>query len=209
MQPTIPRAAQATWDPSQAALTAGAAGILAVAVYALIVAVPLGDVATPFVASLFGPLLAGASVALYVVLAAERPSFSGLLAAIANVAAGALVTAMLLVQLAVDDFADEGKLSSSLEDAFERVEFGLDLSWDVFIAAGTILFGLAMLRHPRFGRWFGLSGIVVGAALYALNFATFPTPPADGGLIDLGPLVGAWYAVVSVRTLRFRSALPR
>ena len=51
----------------------------------------------PILASLSGPLIAGASTALYLLPAAERATLAGLLAAIANVAAGALVTAMVLV----------------------------------------------------------------------------------------------------------------
>ena len=147
-------------------------------------------------------MIAGASVALYLLLASERATLAGLLAAIANVAAGALVTAMLLVQIAVNDV--EAGLSPAVNDAFEHVEFGLDLSWDVFLVAGTILFSCAMLADPRFGRRFALPGIALAAALYVLNFATFPTPPASEGLVDLGPLVGLWYAAVSVQALRLR-----
>ena len=182
------------------ALIVGVTGLLADVTYVLAAAVPLGDVAGPVVASLFGPLIACASVALYLLLASERATLAGQLAAVANVAAGALVTAMLLVQISVDDV--EAELAPVVNDAFEHVEFGLDLSWDVFLVAGTILFGLAMVADARFGLRFGLPGIVVAAALYVLNFASFPTPPADAGLVDLGPLVGLWYAAVSVQALR-------
>jgi hypothetical protein len=177
--------------------------LLANVAYALGASELLGDVATPIVASLFGPLIAGASVALYLLLAAERATLAGLLAAVANVAAAALVTAMVLVQLAVNDV--EAGLSPAVNDAFEHVEFGLDLSWDVFLVAGTILFSSAMLADARFGRRFAVPGIAVAAGLYVLNFATFPTPPAAEGLVDLGPLVGLWYAAVSVQALRLRA----
>jgi hypothetical protein len=109
---------------------------------------------------------------------------------------------MLLVQIAVNDV--EAGLSPAVNDAFEHVEFGLDLSWDVFLVTGTIFFCWAMLADPRFGRRFALPGIALAAALYVLNFATFPTPPASEGLVDLGPLVGLWYAAVSVQALRLR-----
>jgi hypothetical protein len=176
--------------------------LLANLAYALAASEALGDVATPIAASLFGPLIAATSVALYLLLASERATLAGLLAAIANVAAAALVTAMLLVQIAVNDV--EAGLSPVVNDAFEHVEFGLDLSWDVFLIAGTILFSCAMLADPRFGRRFAVPGIALAAALYVLNFATFPTPPASEGLVDLGPLVGLWYAAVSVQALRLR-----
>jgi hypothetical protein len=195
-----PRAARAA--PSGTALIAGVCGLLANVAYALAASELLGDVATPIAASLFGPLIAATSFALYLLLASERATLAGLLAAIANVAAAALVTAMVLVQLAVNDV--EAGLSPAVNDAFEHVEFGLDLSWDVFLVAGTILFSCAMLADPRFGRRFALPGITVAAGLYVLNFATFPTPPASEGLVDLGPLVGLWYAAVSVQALRLR-----
>lgn len=191
---------EARADAGRIALIVGVTGLLADVTYVLASAVPLGDVAGPVVASLFGPLIACASVALYLLLASERATLAGQLAAVANVAAGALVTAMLLVQISVDDV--ETELSPAVNEAFEHVEFGLDLSWDVFLVAGTILFGLAMVTDARFGLRFGLPGIVVAGALYVLNFASFPTPPADAGLVDLGPLVGLWYAAVSVQALR-------
>jgi hypothetical protein len=189
------------------AVIAGVCGLLANLAYALAASEALGDVATPIAASLFGPLIAATSVALYLLLAAERATLAGVLAVIANVAAAALVTAMMLVQVAVNDV--EARLSPAVNDAFEHVEFGLDLSWDVFLVAGTILFSFAMLADPRFGRRFAVPGIAVAAGLYVLNFATFPTPPASEGLVDLGPLVGLWYAAVSVQALRLRHLTER
>ena len=168
-------------------------------------AVPLGDIAEAVAASLFGPLIAAASVALYLLLASERATLAGQMAAVANVVAAGLVTAMVLVQLSVNDV--EAGLSPEVNEAFEHVEFGLDLAWDVFLVAGTILFACAMIADRRFGRWFGVVGIIVAVALYALNFASFPTPPASDGLVDLGPLVGLWYAAVSIQALRLRRAM--
>src|SRR5215208_1743598 len=115
-----PRAARAA--PSGTALIAGVCGLLANVAYALAASELLGDVATPIAASLFGPLIAAMSVALYCLLASERATLAGLLAAIANVAAAALVTAMVLVQIAVNDV--EAGLSPAVNDAFEHVEFG-------------------------------------------------------------------------------------
>jgi hypothetical protein len=59
-----------------------------------------------------------------------------------------------------------------------------------------------MLRHPRFVAAFGVPGILIAAVLLALNLGTFPTPPADAGLFDAGPLVGLWYLAVSVQAWR-------
>ena len=191
--------------PARVALIAGVTGLLANITYVLASAVPLGDIAEAVVASLFGPLIAAASVALYLLLASERATLAGQMAAVANVVAAGLVTAMVLVQLSVNDV--EAGLSPEVNEAFEHVEFGLDVAWDVFLVAGTILFGCAMIADKRFGRWFGLTGIIAAIALYALNFAAFPTPPASDGLVDLGPVVGLWYAAVSIQALRLRHAM--
>jgi hypothetical protein len=40
---------------------------------------------------------------------------------------------------------------------------------------------------------------VIGALLLATNLASFPEPPGDSRLIDLGPLVGLWYLIVALR----------
>lgn len=191
--------------PARVALIAGVTGLLANITYVIASAVPLGDIAEAVAASLFGPLIAAASVALYLLLASERATLAGQMGAVANVVAAGLVTAMVLVQLSVNDV--EAGLSPEVNEAFEHVEFGLDVAWDVFLVAGTILFGCAMIADRRFGRWFGVAGIIVAIALYALNFASFPTPPASDGLVDLGPLVGLWYAAVSIQALRLRRAL--
>ena len=76
------------------------------------------------------------------------------------------------------------------------------MSWDIYISIGTMLFALNMLRHPRFGRIVGGAGIVIGVLLLSLNLISFPVPPAEGGSIDLGPLVGVWYFVVAILMLR-------
>jgi hypothetical protein len=62
------------------------------------------------------------------------------------------------------------------------------------------LFGFSMLRHPRFGWVFGVSGMAIALVLLGFNLSMFPAPPASAGLIDLGPLVGVWYLAVTLRT---------
>jgi hypothetical protein len=177
-------------------------GLSAVAAYTLLVAVPLPDKLAAVVASMFGPLVGCASVGLYRVLAWRRETVAGFLAAIANVAAGALVVAMLLVQIALEDAEKQAPgLGASTEQVFDHVHFGLDLAWDTFICLGTFLFGLAMLRRAGFGPVVGGAGMVIAVALYAVNFATFPEPPGESS-VDLGPLLGLWYAAVSALLLR-------
>jgi hypothetical protein len=63
---------------------------------------------------------------------------------------------------------------------------------------GLLLFAIAMLRHPRFGRVFGSVGIVLIVALLVLNLAAFPIPPEP----DLGPFVALWATAMPAQTLR-------
>ena len=84
----------------------------------------------------------------------------------------------------------------------DDLEHGLDVGWDLYVAAGTFLFALAMRRAPGFGPVFAWSGMALAAGLLALNVATFPVPPGDAGLVDLGPAVALWYVAVSIQLAR-------
>ncbi len=39
-------------------------------------------------------------------------------------------------------------------------------------------------------------GIFISCGLMIMNLWTFPLPPANAGLFDLGPLTGIWWVVV-------------
>lgn len=178
-----------------------ACGIGAVAAYAALFAVPeeAGAGLALGVAGAFAVLLAIASASLAAWLratAAPPPPPAALLAAVLNAGAATLFVAMVSVQLAVRGVPGEM--------AGERVQLGLDVAWDVLLSAGTALFALALLRHPRFGLGFAIPGFAVAALLLALNLATFPEPPASSGLFDAGPLVGAWYLAIAVRLAMVR-----
>jgi hypothetical protein len=82
------------------------------------------------------------------------------------------------------------------------VQAGLDVSWDIFATLGTILLAIAISRHPTWGKVWGALGVAVATAALVLNLMTFPTAPSASGLIDLGPAVGLWYAVVLVQLAR-------
>lgn len=181
----------------------GVFGLASIVVFAVMVAAPLPDAATAVLAASFGPLLSLGSYGLYRLLVLNRNSASLQVAVVSNAIAGALVTAMLMVQLAVRS-GGRASVDDFLWTKFRRVDLGLDVAWDVYIVLGTFLFAWNMLRHPRFGPILGGIGLVLAGGLAVLNFATFPTPPGNAGLVDLGPLVALWYAAVSVQVLRSR-----
>ena len=188
------------------------AGLAASVIYPVMIFAPLPKKITVIFASLFGPLLLVASLGLYFFLKAHRKTVTGQLAVISNIIASAMVSLMLIVQLSVNlsmaglmDSAGEGISEATKKwiwQVVDKVQLGMDVSWDIFIAIGTILFGVTMMKHPRFGKIFGLLGFLIGHFLLVFNLSTFPTPPGDAGLIDLGPVVGLWYLVSALLVLR-------
>jgi len=188
------------------------AGLAVSVVYPLMIFAPLPNKLTVVLASLFGPLLLVASLGLYFFLKAHRKTVTGQLAVISNIIASAMVSLMLIVQLSVNlsmdkliDSAGEGISEATKKwiwQVVDKVQLGMDVSWDIFIAIGTILFGVTMMKHPRFGKIFGSLGFLIGNFLLVFNLSTFPTPPGDAGLIDFGPAVGLWYLAAALLVLR-------
>lgn len=159
-----------------------------------------------------GPLIALAACALGGFLRAGADSVALRLAVVSHVVGGAMVSAMATVQAlhwTVTDAQLAGAVSEAARESIgqiawsvNNVQAGLDVAWDVWMAVGAALLGLALLSHPLFGRAFGIAGIGVAAAVLGLNLLTFPTAPAEAGLVDLGPLLAAWYAAVLVQVTR-------
>lgn len=180
-------------------IQAGAvAGLLTCAIYpAVIFGRPPASAAVALIAA-FGPLLAVASLGLQKLLAVHRPTVAAEAAALLNAMGGALFSTMLLIQFAVPMLTGVERVGRETVGVW----LGVDVAWDAYIASGTALFALSMFRHPRFGKLFAATGLVIAAVLFALNMYTFPNPPDTRGLIDAGPLVGAWYLAVSIQTLR-------
>ena len=135
------------------------AGIVACIIYPLMIIVEMHRILTIILAVAFGPLLSLSSVGLYHLLQLRRKTITAPIAAVANIIAGTIVNMMLVVQLAIsysmrDDLktATDVVTKSTLEwvwKAVDKVQLGLDVSWDVFIAIGTFLYAMKMLAHPR------------------------------------------------------------
>jgi hypothetical protein len=188
------------------------AGIVACVIYPLMVAVEMPRLLTVACAAAFGPLLSLASFGLYHLLKIHAKTVSAQIAAGANIIAGSIVNMMLVVQLAISYSMEEymknaadAATKSTLEwvgKVVDKVQLGLDVSWDVFISAGTLLFAVNMLKHPRFGKILGGIGALLAVFLLGFNLYSFPIPPANADLIDFGPFVGLWYLVVSIQALR-------
>jgi len=120
-----------------------------------------------------------------------------------GVIAGTIVNMMIVVQSAIFiTIPNETRAGMGLAwNGLNMVQLGLDVSWDIYISAATILLGMAMWSHPRFGKIWGIFTMVIGAALFILNVSTFPIPPASAGLFDLGPISGILYLIIVLRIL--------
>jgi hypothetical protein len=187
-------------------------GLAAAAVYPLLIFVPMPETLTVLLAAAFGPLLSVGAVGQYHFISAYRRTVSLQIAVLFWVIAGTIVNTMLVVQMTVRDYWRQGVAGAPDEESAElletayvaadKVQLGLDISWDFYIAVGTVLLAANMLKHPRFGRVIGLVGIVTGAALLGFNLSTFPHPPAEAGSLDLGPVLGLWGLVVTIMMAR-------
>jgi len=173
-------------------------GFAACLAYPLAVFAHLPKLATVTLVACFGPALGLACYGLRRLLDWERPTIYSSLGLMLNALGGALFSVMAFVQLAVGYSANGDKVSSQLV----AIWLGLDVAWDAYIGIGTVCFAVAMLRHPRFGAIFTVFGVGIGAGLLVLHLYTFPIPPQNAGLVDLGPALGLWYLVVTIQMWR-------
>jgi hypothetical protein len=184
---------------------AGLSGLFALGSYVAMSAVSVSPPVAVLLTFGFSLGLTVASIALHLGVTAAVAPRLGLLAVVFNTVAASQLAAMLLVQLAVKAAV------SRPEQAFTAIWLGLDVAWDLYVGAGTMLFGLALWHHNDFRPVVALGGMLVGLVLLVLNIVTFPTPPAEAGLLDVGPFVGLWYILLSLRVLalvRRRARLP-
>ncbi len=151
----------------------------------------------------FGPTLALSVLAFHRLLrrmCGRRPWFE--LGAVATLVAGVVVNLMAVIQVSNFKVMGQRILEAELDatkDDLRRVLWGvnnvqisLDIAFDIWISTGCVLFALGMALYLRH-RLFGAAGVLIGAGALAVNFATLPTPPAEAGLFDPGPLVATWF----------------
>lgn len=183
-----------------------ASGFLACFAYPVIVFVSLPRIPQVLLGASFGPALVVASVALAHILRAHRRAPSLELAAICNALAGALVTAEIVIQLAINystaSPADD-QLATLFRDNLWNIVLGLDVSFDVFIGLATLLFAVNMIHDQRFGRIIGWAGVFVSVVmLFGANLYFFPDPPYTHGFPHVGLFTGLWYLVVVLLMVR-------
>lgn len=155
------------------------------------------------------------SYALYRLIALEQQGLANRLAFLFSLFGLATVTAMVSVQLAVQFGVREYEqlLDAPSElgwdailGALRLVDLGLDLAWDLFMGCSMMIAAFPMYLHSRLGPLWAVPSFVLGLLLVGLNAATFPGPPASRGLFDIGPGVGLYMLLLSLRMLVFGRA---
>ena len=182
----------------------------AVVSYILAIALPwpetqLGTSTALVVVSAWPILSIVYSYGLYNFVAAESESTANRLAFVFAVTAFTTVLGMIIVQLAVG--AGMGEISQGLDEQTTRalrrglrmIDLGLDVAWDMLIGTALIFSGAAIRRRSGLGLGWAMPSVVLGMALIVLNAATFPWPPGDHGLIDIGPFIGLFVLALAAR----------
>lgn len=182
------------------------AGIIACCVYPVMTLVSVPRIPQLILGGSFGPALAIASIALAYILQSRSNKPTIKLAAILNSLAGALVTAMIIVQLAINySTASSGdeQLNSIVRQRIWDVVLGLDVAFDIFIGLGTLFLAINLIRDSRFGRTIGWAGIFVALVpLLGANIYYFPDPPYVHGFPHVGIFTGLWYLGVVILMIR-------
>jgi hypothetical protein len=186
-------------------------GLSTLIAYLVALFVPLPSLQASYLVFMaFGPLFCVSVFSLRMIFKQEYPSVAIDVATLLLVIAGAINTLMAAMQGSLRIYFNDLPHGESVTEATHTawklgyhscnaLQLGADMAWDVFVLSGVTILGAAMLRHPRFGPWLGWSAIIIGSAGLILNSATFPTPPAEGQLFDIGPFVGVWFGAVVVR----------
>lgn len=151
-------------------------------------------------AASMGILLSLASAGLYYFIQIQKKSILPRIALFSNIIGGAILTLMFLVQLAIKSSKPNLVEESSkwIWDSINHIHYGLDVTWDVYIFLGTILFAISAFYHPKLGKVISISGIIISLLMIITNIISFPIPPAVE-FIDFGPFIGLWYLVVTIK----------
>lgn len=165
--------------------------------------IPLPEKVKLFLAIAFGPLISLSFVGSYHFFKLHRKTVRLQAATIFGVIAGTLVNLMIVVQSAIHQTvpADARESLGLAYTGLNMVQLGMDVSWDIYLSVATILLGLVMFSHPRFGKIWSAIALLIGAGLLVLNMSTFPIPPSEAHSYDLGPISGILYMVIAIRML--------
>jgi hypothetical protein len=80
-----------------------------------------------------------------------------------------------------------------------ETQLGTSLGLVVVSVWPILSIAYSMRKRSGLGPGWAIPSVVLGVLLIALNAATFPWPPADGGLFDIGPVIGLFVMALAGR----------
>ena len=185
-------------------------GLAAALSYLTAAFVPLPEKISLFFAFAFGPFFLLATFGSYHVIRSWKESITLLIGTLFNIVGMSMLILMLVFQQTSFAFHNRFKTENrgtvndeQLKWIFREVnsiQLGIDLTWDVFISAGTFFIALSVWNHPIYGKIFTITGVLVSLLLLGFNMSSFPVPPGEDGSIDFGPLVAMWYTLFIIWT---------
>jgi hypothetical protein len=192
--------------------TAAGAGIALSIMYPARTFLPLPDILSTAFYIFFGPLLVVAFVGLYPFLSKPKKSVSAILGTVFGVIGGAANMMFAVVQMNNLHYIFKYMRAAESPEAKEMwrnilngvftVQNGLNYVSDLFIDWTAFLFAVVMWSHPKFGKIFSILGFIAAGFHFVMKLITFPTPPAEAGLFDAGPMVSVWFALVTIQVIR-------
>jgi hypothetical protein len=181
-------------------------GIVSILFYVSAVAIPLPDPLPRLMAFTFPLLWIVSYMGFYHFLKKDRHTPTLEIAYIFGIIGSALACSLLVVQQAnfmwhneAMEAAQTAEAEGLLKAAFRganRVQAGLDVAFDIFITIAMMLFGINLAKSPKLPAFLGIGMVIIAGTLLVLNMITFPTAPAESGLIDAGPFLGLWMLIV-------------
>ncbi len=188
------------------------AGIVMVVVYIIPKILPFPDFLSTAFFIYSGPLLVVAFIGLYPFLSKPTVSVPVIIGTIFGIIAGVSRMMFAVVQMTNLVYIRRYMRAAEMPEAKQiwqdilkgvfTVQNGLNYVGDFFLDWALLLFAFAMWKHPKFGKIFSFFGVIAAGSHLVMKAYTFPEPPAEAGLLDAGPLVSVWAALVFIWVLR-------
>jgi hypothetical protein len=160
----------------------------------------------------FGPLIVVAFIGFYPFLAKPGPSVAAILGTVFGVIGGLCNMLFAVVQstnlsyirryMGATESAEARALWQDILNGVFTVQNGMNWVSDFFIDWAAFFFAVVMWNHPKFGKAWSMVGFVAAGAHFALKTYSFPVPPAEAGLLDVGPAVSVFFALVTIQVAR-------
>jgi hypothetical protein len=189
------------------------AGATAIVLYLTRTFVAVPDVVAPYFFMLFGPCLVLAFIGWKPMMEYQGALLLAQVATVFGIIAGAVNMMFAVVQMNNLHYLNLKIAAAANTDAaieWKRILYGvftvqngLNFTMDFFLDAAAFCYAAIMWHHPAFGRIVSLLSIVLVGPHFVMKLLTFPQPPAEAGMFDAGPLVGAWFTLATLTSLRW------